>query len=395
MVATREVDVCVVSKATMQPIPEYYKPGLTVDDLRHSTEWYIEAKPGTDFQVQVFIKPGFEFWSAWGIEVGIKIDGGVVEYGLRFSKQSVEAMQLSKKPIVFDSVLHSETRQHLSIGFQFGSLSIDEDIDVTQTVLDSQAANLGVIQVSINKVDRVPLHVPQPHQTYYKPLATLDVAEALVEEKHVDSVMVPGETMAEQAPPRRRSSYPLYKPWKCVPKTFTFRYRSEKSLRLLGCLPPCPEQARPGRIKLERGRNSATGARRRGGSGAATGIVKTEANDTVNSSDETTPSEEDLERENNGASGRVARSKRQPQPPNERLVAVVQDFLQAITNTTRSTSAARSVSATAFPPTRSTGVKRERIEDEDDLGNERRRNRFESRAPKRTKTGRRVVIEID
>ncbi|KAL8904373.1 MAG: hypothetical protein Q9171_007076 [Xanthocarpia ochracea] len=184
------VEVRVVLKDNQEVLEEYNKPDSNVADKPHFVEKYIEAKTGQNFEVQVFIKEDFKCGPGWGIAVGIKIDGGVVFYHRSWDYARVEQMKKLMKPEIFESVRHTEGSLHSRIGFRFGSLTIDENIDVARDVLDGQAADLGTIRIWINKVDRKRLPRARPSgSTFYNPLKTTDVAKELIKTKHVGSVL--------------------------------------------------------------------------------------------------------------------------------------------------------------------------------------------------------------
>lgn len=127
MAILKDIEVRVVRKDTQEVLQEYDKPDSTVSTDEYAIEKYVEAKEGQDFEVHVFIREGFKCFAAWGVEVGINIDGGVVEFSYYYSKSEVERLQKSNKPTKFRSVLHSERSAHSEIGFRFGTLSSGKD----------------------------------------------------------------------------------------------------------------------------------------------------------------------------------------------------------------------------------------------------------------------------
>ncbi|KAL8932412.1 MAG: hypothetical protein Q9211_006328 [Gyalolechia sp. 1 TL-2023] len=189
MAILEDVEVRVVSKGTNQPLTEYQKSGSTARLGQSFVEKYIESKDGEDFQVKVWLKKGFSCWGRWGIVVGIKIDGGVVDYFNPRSRADVLRLRDSEQPIVLDFVPSVEGSEFCRIGFRFGSLGIDENVDLTREDLEAHAATLGVIEVYVERVSRKRRAQPKPRGLFYKPLATVDVAKELLKEKHVDSVM--------------------------------------------------------------------------------------------------------------------------------------------------------------------------------------------------------------
>ncbi|KAL9024088.1 MAG: hypothetical protein Q9196_006771, partial [Gyalolechia fulgens] len=236
MAILEDVEVRVVSKGTNQPLTEYQKSGSTARLDQSFVEKYIESKDGEDFQVKVWLKKGFSCWGRWGIVVGIKIDGGVVDYFNPRSRADVLRLRDSEQPIVLDFVPSVEGSEFCRIGFRFGSLGIDENVDLTREDLEAHAATLGVIEVYVERVSRKRRAQPKPRGLFYKPLATVDVAKELLKEKHVDSVMQPGKKRAGNDPGLAYYDYEAYRKKNSHRMSFKFRYRSEMNLRLLGLI---------------------------------------------------------------------------------------------------------------------------------------------------------------
>ncbi|KAL8734566.1 MAG: hypothetical protein Q9166_001466 [cf. Caloplaca sp. 2 TL-2023] len=185
-----DVEARVVLKDTKEVLKEYDKQHAPVASTRKSVEKYIEAKTGADFQVEVFIKESFKLWSAWGVRVWINIDGGVVDYFRPYSKKDVKEKQSSGEAIIFDSVMVKERSRYNSIGFRFGDLTINENIEVTRAVLESQAASLGSVQISVETVTRKPgTRWPSGPRVFYRPLTTTEVSKEIVKDRYIGSVM--------------------------------------------------------------------------------------------------------------------------------------------------------------------------------------------------------------
>lgn len=141
------------------------------------------------------------------VAVGIKIDGGVVNYFKYYSKDEVTDLQNEGRPVVFDSVRHSEgVDLNQRVDFQFGSLTLsehlcpdlivfitqygtDENIDLDQDVLEREVSSLGSIRVLVERVTRKPRKTPVLEQSFYYPRATLEGSKELVKHKHVSMVM--------------------------------------------------------------------------------------------------------------------------------------------------------------------------------------------------------------
>ncbi|KAL8771260.1 MAG: hypothetical protein Q9209_003165 [Squamulea sp. 1 TL-2023] len=183
------VEVRVVLKDTKEVLKEYNKPDSAPADKPHRVEKYIEAKIGQDFQVEVFFKKDFHCGPGWGIGVGIDIDGGVVSYRHNWNHAEIKRFKVLGAADVFDNVVSEKGSQRSCISFRFGTLNINEDIDITREDLDGQAARLGTIHIYVQNVDRKFLSTPQPQPSFYNPRATTDVAKELVKDKHVGSAM--------------------------------------------------------------------------------------------------------------------------------------------------------------------------------------------------------------
>ncbi|KAL8956560.1 MAG: hypothetical protein Q9193_005948, partial [Seirophora villosa] len=206
MAILNDVEVRVVTKANKQQLTEYDKPDTGATAEKACVERYIEAKTGEDFQIEVYFKEGFDCFGAWGVEVGIDIDRGVVGYCERYSKGSVSLSQLTNEPITFDSVYHCEGSLVSDVGFRFASLNlgkcwtvpimitltlngIDENTDSSREVLEAQAEKLGVIEIVIDRVNRKRLPKPEERGVFYKPLESVDVSKELIKDKHISNIM--------------------------------------------------------------------------------------------------------------------------------------------------------------------------------------------------------------
>ncbi|KAL8682857.1 MAG: hypothetical protein Q9186_001103 [Xanthomendoza sp. 1 TL-2023] len=189
MAILKDFEVRVVSKSTGKPLQEYDSPETTAVD-HYTIEKFIEATTGEDFAVEVFIKEGYSCHRAWGVWVGINIDGGVVDFGHPICRSVVKERQpAGKRLTIFDSVSHSEGSVHSRIGFRFGSLTIDESIDTTQEDLNTQAATLGTITIAVERVNRKVLSSPRLAPAFYRPPESFSAAKELIKNKHVGSVM--------------------------------------------------------------------------------------------------------------------------------------------------------------------------------------------------------------
>ncbi|KAL9591890.1 MAG: hypothetical protein Q9179_007269 [Wetmoreana sp. 5 TL-2023] len=419
MAILEDIEVRVVSTASNQPLHEYDNPKRSRATRACSIEKYIEAKAGTDFHIEIYFPENFNCWAAWGVFIGIKIDGGVVDYCKVFSKAEVEELKDSGEPVVLESVTHSEGSQQSEIGFRFGSLTINDNMTAYQAELRSQAARLGAITINIMRVNKIggrPRHVsPEP---LYNPLTTLNVPRELVDSCHVDTVMQPGEKKTvHQTPHGQEYTYTQYyglvRP--CHRLDFVFRYRSEMQLRRLGCIPRITTVDFS--TEVERGRTNTPGprTRRRGGSSptiislqsddedAASLVPITSSNRTEASkySEDVVLSVVDLKRQfqeyrtemENRLAAMEERSEAQ-------RAATEQNIIEGLTDVVRMAFATRAAPAgiTAAKARRQLQLpraKRERAEEEDDMEVEGGPNALGSYTTKRTKTGRRAIVELD
>ncbi|KAL8696523.1 MAG: hypothetical protein Q9201_007618 [Fulgogasparrea decipioides] len=398
MAILEDIEVRVVSTASNQPLHEYDNPKRSRATRACSIEKYIEAKAGTDFHIEIYFPENFNCWAAWGVFIGIKIDGGVVDYCKVFSKAEVEELKDSGEPVVLESVTHSEGSQQSEIGFRFGSLTINDNMTAYQAELRSQAARLGAITINIMRVNKIggrPRHVsPEP---LYNPLTTLNVPRELVDSCHVDTVM-------QYVVQLRRLG--------CIPRITTVDFSTE----------------------VERGRTNTPGprTRRRGGSSptiislqvpvteflrldirlkcmqsddedAASLVPITSSNRTEASkySEDVVLSVVDLKRQfqeyrtemENRLAAMEERSEAQ-------RAATEQNIIEGLTDVVRMAFATRAAPAgiTAAKARRQLQLpraKRERAEEEDDMEVEGGPNALGSYTTKRTKTGRRAIVELD
>lgn len=206
MAILNDIEVRVVTKANKQQLTEYDKPNTGAKAEEACVEKYIEAKTGEDFQVDVYFKKGYKCFRAWGVEVTIDIDGGVVNYAYEFSKDDLRGFQDDEDPITFDSVSQREGSLVSDVGFRFGSLNFgkswtvsttitltlnetDENTHSSREVLEAQAEKLGVIKIETGRVNRKRLPKPEETGGFYKPLASVDVSEELIKDKHVSHIM--------------------------------------------------------------------------------------------------------------------------------------------------------------------------------------------------------------
>lgn len=109
------------------PLSEYQKPNSSVNQPSNPVEKYIEATTDQPFQIEVYIKPGFQLYGADGITVGIEIDDKTVNfYKSYYAKRVIQCMR-EGKPFVISSVSRVEGDRHFRVGFTFGSHDLGID----------------------------------------------------------------------------------------------------------------------------------------------------------------------------------------------------------------------------------------------------------------------------
>ncbi|KAL8977350.1 MAG: hypothetical protein Q9177_006657 [Variospora cf. flavescens] len=167
-----------------------------------------------------------------------------------YSKREIRKQQDAEEAVIFDSVYHREGSLCSDVGFRFGSLNLgkswtlsslitltlnaDENMDSSKDTLEAQAENLGVINITIARVNRERLPKPREIRGFYKPLTSVNVSKELIKKGHVGSVMQPGEKTLVKPLPLRYYKYETYKGKNCGISVFKFRYRSKMHLQLLG-----------------------------------------------------------------------------------------------------------------------------------------------------------------
>ncbi|KAL8895754.1 MAG: hypothetical protein Q9207_008029 [Kuettlingeria erythrocarpa] len=408
MAILKDVEVRVVSKTTGRLLDEYEKPGTDMGDGT-SVERYIEAKTGEDFQIEVFIKKGFEFWGASGVKIGIEIDGGVVAYAKYMPKKFVAVRQAAGNPVLLDSVAHLDGTQWSKVGFRFGSLSTseskssqpedpltkrnaDEEIDMPQEELDCRATSLGLIDVCLQRVNRKRLPKPVARKNGYTPLTTLEAPKELLKDKHISNVMQPGERTPVNIGLKENKSVP-YKDQRSGRINFQFRYRSEMHLGLLGCLPRDPTSPVPFSTKDDTSVVPAEDAQSCAAVEGDPAAVKAEVEETAESNNVIRLTSAALNDDHNSLVEEVRQLKQQLKETHERQANMMQMFMGVSNSAMHAASGtSNNVSSPAeFSSPQPTSVKREHIKQEDDNETSSQVPRSGSRPAKKAK----VIIELD
>lgn len=103
---------------------EYPNPEPRTSSDEWLAERYIEAKPGQEFQVEVYLKPSFKLFAADTLRVSLRIDDGTVQFRRNYDETRIAANISEGKPFIFHDVLNTDGRQHSMVSFSFGSLSV-------------------------------------------------------------------------------------------------------------------------------------------------------------------------------------------------------------------------------------------------------------------------------
>ncbi len=105
-------------------LPEYQKPDTSDNQSQTSVERYVEAVIGQAFQIEVHIRPSFNFFAANGITVTLVIDDETIFFEEVMSKEYIEKLKAAGEPIILSSVPRLDGTRHYAMGFIFGSLNL-------------------------------------------------------------------------------------------------------------------------------------------------------------------------------------------------------------------------------------------------------------------------------
>ncbi|KAG7008076.1 hypothetical protein G7Y79_00007g022010 [Physcia stellaris] len=244
MVLLKDFEVRVALKPTDGVAPgeafkEYPNPKPSASSHEWLAERYIEAKPNQEFQVEVYLKPSFKLFAANTLKVSLRIDNDTVSFNKYYNEEWIAANISKGKPFILHNVLNTDGKQHSMVSFSFGSLSVDETIDIDKENAVEQAEKMGRIVVVVSRVRAKKLKRPKVKSlNFYKPLASLAYAKDIVKDQHIRQAMVPGSHTPAPAP-RLTIDYE-YSPYTargCQPARFVFRYRDDLGLKQLGCIP--------------------------------------------------------------------------------------------------------------------------------------------------------------
>ncbi|MCJ1262949.1 hypothetical protein MMC22_002819 [Lobaria immixta] len=242
MGAFKDIEVHVVSSSDDRELVEYDNPkAITPGDI-NSKEKFIEAITGLVYHMKVIVKPSFKLQGADGIRIGVRIDGGVVNQRTYYDRDTVKQRQRTGSPFIDSKVKFQEGSIWRKSTYSFGSLNIDEELDIEKELLDRQASQLGSIKVWVQRATRKKLSVPVKRDgaEMYTPLTSADTSKEMVKKKHISHAMVPGETTASKELGFREYEYCEYTENNCHSLVFMFRYRSRMHLQLLGIIPQSP-----------------------------------------------------------------------------------------------------------------------------------------------------------
>lgn len=131
MVLLKDFEVKVALKpsdgvAPGEAFKEYPNPEPRTSPDEWLAERYIEAKPGQEFQVEIYLKPSLKLFAADGLRISLRIDDHTVHFGRYYDKKWIATEMLEGEPIIFDDVLATDGRQHSRVTFSFGSLKAGE-----------------------------------------------------------------------------------------------------------------------------------------------------------------------------------------------------------------------------------------------------------------------------
>ncbi|MCJ1265365.1 hypothetical protein MMC22_005242 [Lobaria immixta] len=242
MVAFKDIEVHVVSSSDDRELVEYDNPkAITPGDI-NSKEKFIEAITGLVYHIKVIVRPSFKLHRADGIKIRVKIDGGVVNQSNYYVRDTVNQRQRTGSPFIISEVKFREGSIWQKSTYSFGSLNIDEELDIEKELLDRQACQLGSIKVWVERVTHKKLRVPVKRSgtERYRPLTSADTSKEMVKKKHISHAMVPGETTASKGPGFKKYKCREYTKNNCHSLQFVFRYRSRMHLQLLGIIPQSP-----------------------------------------------------------------------------------------------------------------------------------------------------------
>lgn len=162
------LEVVVKSVTTGNQYHEYERAGDTDADNEKMVR-YIEAVSDERFMIEVRIKPTFLYYSAEGISISTRIDGGVVRRKNFMYKRCRDMKEIQQ---VFEKN-HTSAKvggQWAKIGFAFGELQFgtytclhaivfkgwltllaDDDLTADTTLLKRQGSRLGNIQITVQR----------------------------------------------------------------------------------------------------------------------------------------------------------------------------------------------------------------------------------------------------
>ena len=131
MVLLKDIEVKVALRSTIRKSPgealkEYPNPASPTSSDEWLAERYIEAKPGQEFQIEIYLKPSFKLFAADQLSANLIIDDYTVNFCMYYTKQYVATNISSGKPFVIYYVLSTDGKQYSKVSFSFGSLSLGE-----------------------------------------------------------------------------------------------------------------------------------------------------------------------------------------------------------------------------------------------------------------------------
>lgn len=106
-----------------EALKEYDDPDPLVKTPGLLMEKYIEAIPGREFQVEIYLQPSFNMFDADDLAVHLTIDYDTVKTCILYDKPRVLYNMAHERPCILRDVYdYNNTTEHSRISFSFASL---------------------------------------------------------------------------------------------------------------------------------------------------------------------------------------------------------------------------------------------------------------------------------
>ena len=131
MVLLKDFEVKVTLRSTNgaslgEALKEYRNPVLPTSSDEWLAERYIEAKPGQEFQIEIYLKSSFKLFAADGLKILLIIDDRTIAFWNYYNEKEIAANISKSKPFILDDVLNTDGKQYSRVTFSFGSLNAGE-----------------------------------------------------------------------------------------------------------------------------------------------------------------------------------------------------------------------------------------------------------------------------